>query len=404
MAKLAQAQREAAAVECLRDGHGWLIIRRPSDWKSTRISGAQYLKVQLVLLTFLAGPLAAQSVSGAVVRPADGDSVPVPGVRIVLHRVGEAVQGPVDSIHTDADGRFRFQVVRDTAAMYLLSARYHGIEYFSMPLDRAPEPAGEAVTLVVHDTSSSAPISVSARHVVIPRPGDDGTREVLDLVLLANRGTRTRVAPDSLGASWSGPLPPRSDGLELGESDVSPDAVTRRGDSVIVTAPISPGEKQLAFQYHLPAGRQAVEIPVGADPVALNLLLEEAGGAVEGPGLAAADSQVIEGRAFRRWSGEVPGHAVVRVTLPGTASGATTILVVLVTLLAVTLLVAAWRMLPRKPVVSRDRILDEIAALDARYEGKQAGTAPEEWVRYVEHRAALKAELAAALARGSGGR
>jgi hypothetical protein len=343
-------------------------------------------------------------VSGAVVRPAESDSVPVSGVRVVLHRVAEAVQGPVDSIHTDAAGHFRFRLVRDTAALYLLSARYHGIEYFSMPLDRAPEPGGEAVTLVVYDTSSSAPVTVTARHVVIPRPGDDGTREVLDLVLLANRGTRTRVAPDSLGDSWSGPLPPRSEGLELGESDVSPDAVTRRGDSVIVTAPISPGEKQLAFQYHLPAGRQSVEIPVGAEAVVLNLLLEEPGGAVEGPGLAAADSQVIEGRSFRRWSGEVPANTVVRVTLPGAASGATTILVVLVTLLAVTLLVAAWRMLPRKPIVSRDRILDELATLDARYEGKQADTPAEEWARYVERRTALKAELAAALARGSGGR
>jgi 5-hydroxyisourate hydrolase-like protein (transthyretin family) len=342
-------------------------------------------------------------VSGAVVRPADGDSVPVPDVRVVLHRVAEAAQGPVDSIHTGADGRFRFQLVRDTAALYLLSARFHGIEYFSMPLDRAPEPGGEAVTLVVYDTSSSAPVAVTARHVVIPRPGDDGTREVLDLVLLANTGHRTRVAPDSLGASWSGPLPPRSEGLELGESDVSPDAVTRRGDSVIVSAPISPGEKQLAFQYHLPAGGRDVEIPVGSDPVTLNVLLEEAGGTVAGPGLEATDSQMIEGRSFRRWSGDVPARAVVRVTLPG-AAGATPILAVLVGLLALSLLVAAWRMLAGTRRISSNRILDEIASLDARYVGKEKETPPDEWARYIDRRAVLKAELAAALARGSGGR
>ncbi|HEX2220676.1 MAG TPA: hypothetical protein VHG35_17900, partial [Gemmatimonadales bacterium] len=257
---------------------------------------------------------------------------------------------------------------------------------------------------VVYDTSSSAAVTASARHVVVPRAGDDGTREVLDLVLLVNAGSRTRVAPDSLGASWSGPLPPRSEGLELGESDVSPDAVTRRGDSVIVSAPISPGEKQLAFQYHLPAGGQEIEIPVGSEPVTLNVLLEEAGGTVVGPGLVAADSQLIEGRSFRRWSGDVPAGAVVRVTLPGATANATPILAVLVGLLALALLVAAWRMLPRTGPISSNGILDEIAALDARYQGKQAETPPDEWARYVDRRAGLKAELAATLARGSGGR
>ena len=209
--------------------------------------------------------------AGVVVRPSDGDTVPVAGARVVLHRVTQAEQGPLDSSPSGADGRFRFALTRDTAALYLLSARYQGIEYFTLPLDRAPERDPEAARIVVHDTSSTTPVTVSARHVVVPRPGDDGTREVLDLVLLANAGIRTRVAPDSLGASWSGPLPPASEGLDLGESDVSPDAVTRRGDSVIVSAPISPGEKQLAFQYHLPGGRQTVELPVGGEAVGVGV-------------------------------------------------------------------------------------------------------------------------------------
>jgi hypothetical protein len=372
----------------------------------------QSLKPTLALLTFLAGPLAAQSVTGTVVRPSAGDTVPVSGARVVLHRVGSAEQGPVDSVPSGAGGRFRFALVRDTAALYLLSARYQGIEYFTLPLDRAAARDPETVTLVVHDTSSRTPVTVSARHVVIPRPGDDGTREVLDLVLLANAGTETRVAPDSLGASWSGPLPPESEGLDLGESDVSPDAVTRRGDSAIVSAPISPGEKQLAFQYHLRGGRQAVELPVGAESVALNVLLEEPAASVSGPGLVEVDGQTLEGRSFRRWSGDVPANAVIRIALPGAGSGTTPVIAVLVTVLALALVVAAWRILARgrtaaaPPAVkgdASDRILNEIAALDARYEGREAETPAEEWSRYRERRAALKAEAAAALARGSRG-
>ncbi len=387
---------------------------RPRDWNPTLVPGGPFLKLPLVLLTLLAGPLAAQSVAGIVVRPTGADTLPVPGARVVLHRVAEAEQGPVDSMPSDTGGRFRFAFRRDTAALYLLSARYQGIEYFSLPLNREPERDPEVVTVVVHDTSSRVPVAVSARHVVIPRPGDDGTREVLDLVLLANDGTETRVAPDSMGASWSGPLPPASEGLDLGESDVSPDAVTRRNDSVIVSAPISPGEKQLAFQYHLRGGRQTIELPVGAEPVALNVLVEEAGATVSGPSMAEADSQALEGRSFRRWAGDVPANAVIRITLPGGGTPDTAVIAALVATLALALLFAAWRIFPRRTRGTAavagspgdggaDRLLNEIAALDARYQGREAETPSDEWGRYLERRAALKAEAAAALARGSRG-
>lgn len=335
-------------------------------------------------------------------RQAGADSVPVAGTRVVLHRVSQDVQGPLDSTLTGRDGRFRFSIVRDTASLYLLSARHHGIEYFSTPLGRTG--GAEAVTIVVHDTSSTAPVAISARHVVIPRAGEDGTREVLDLVVVANAGTETRVAPDSLGASWTGPLPPRSEGLDLGESDVSPDAVTRRGDSVIVSAPISPGEKQFAFQYHLTAGREDITIPVGSQPVALNVLLEDPGAAASAPGLALADSQLIEGRSFRRWSGDLPANAVVRVKLPGGGPDAAPILAAMVAVLALALMLAAWRAMPHARPVTTDRLVGEIARLDARYQGKEPETAPDEWGRYLMRRGELKAALQAALARESGRR
>jgi hypothetical protein len=323
---------------------------------------------------------------------------------VVLHQVTPAAQGPIDSAVAGPQGRFRFDLARDTAGLYLLSARHQGIEYFSTPIDGGRTGGSESVTLVVYDTSSRAPVVVSARHVVIPRAGENGTREVLDLVLLANPGTQTRVAPDSLGASWTGPLPPRSEGLELGESDVSPDAVTRRGDSAIVSAPISPGEKQLAFQYHLPAGRQEIEIPVGPEPVGLNLLLEEPGATASGAGLALADSQLIEGRSFRRWTGDLAANATVRVMLPGSRPDAGPIRAALVAALALGLLVAAGRMLPRAREQSSDRLVGELALLDSRYQGREAETDPDAWRQYRERRGALKAALQAALARESGGR
>jgi hypothetical protein len=288
-------------------------------------------------------------------------------------------------MRTGPDGRFRFRLTPDTAVLNLVSARHDGIDYFSLPIDGR---AGNPVTLVVHDTSSRVPVSVAARHVLIARPSEDGTR----------------VAPDSLGASWTAPLPAGSRGLELNRGDISPDAVLRRGDSVIVSAPVAPGQKQLAFVYHLPAGRRNVEIPTGPDSVGVNLLVEEAGATVAGPGVALADSQLIEGRSFRRWNGDLAPNTILRVSLPGADPAAPRILAGLVAVLALALLIAAWRLLPRARPVSTDRLIGEIALLDVRYQGREAETSPEDWARYRERRNQLKAELEAALARGSGGR
>jgi hypothetical protein len=369
--------------------------------RQRRFRKVQSLKVLLGLLALAAGPLSAQSVSGIVIRETDDTSAPLEGAWVVLHRVTEAARGPVDSLRSGADGRFRFRLTSDTAVVNLVSTRHDGIDYFSIPFDGR---ASDSVTLVVHDTSSRVPVIVATRHVLIGRPAEDGAREALDLILLLNASTKTRVAPDSLGASWAGPLPAKSRGLELNRGDISPDAVLRRGDSAIVSAPLAPGERQLAFLYRLPAGRQTVEIPMGPDSVGVNLLVEEEGATVAGPGIALADSQVIEGRAFPRWSGDVAPNTIVRVTLPGADPTAPRILAVLVLVLALALVAAAWRLLPRARPISTDRLIGEIALMDVRYQGRESETSPEEWARYLERRGKLKAELEAALARGSAGR
>ncbi|HEU5039615.1 MAG TPA: hypothetical protein VFT84_02270, partial [Gemmatimonadales bacterium] len=251
-----------------------------------------------------------------------------------------------------------------------------------------------------------------ARHVIIPRPVEDGGREVLELVILRNAGYLARVAPDSAGDSWAMPLPPGSDGLEVGESDVSSDAVTRRGDSLHLAAPIGPGDKQLTLTYHLPAGMPAVALPVGGTGGTMNVLVEETGAAVTGPGLAAADSQVVLGRTFRRWSGTVPAGALVRVVLPGPPGNPRRLLALLVGGVALGLGVAAWRVLrtgtPPAPAEAappaahgeREALLHRLARLDAEFAGREAEVAAPEWAGYLAERARLKAELEAALAAG----
>ena len=94
----------------------------------------------LLFLSLFPLRLAAQAIRsrGTVLL---NDSQPARDVRVVLHRVGQRVQGPLDSTRTDAQGRFRFTFQPDTTVLYLLSARYRGIEYFSAPLAYSPKPS-----------------------------------------------------------------------------------------------------------------------------------------------------------------------------------------------------------------------------------------------------------------------
>jgi hypothetical protein len=355
---------------------------------------------------FLVPALGAQALAtGRVVRPGLTDTTAVAGVRVVLHRVGTDRQGPVDSAASAGGGLFRFRFSPDSGAVYLLSARYQGIEYFSPPLQLRPETPDTGLTVLVHDTSSTAPIGLAARHLIIPRPEDGGGREVLDLIVLRNEGPLARVARDSLAETWAVPLPPGSEGLEVGESDVSSEAVSRRGDSLYLAAPIGPGEKQVSVQYHLPGAMRVIAVPVGSAGGTVNVLVEDAGARVSGPGLAPADSQIVLGRSFGRWTGEVPAGGLIRIQLPAPGGGPPWLLAALVGGLALALGVAALRLRRRAPAAanrppapSREELLHRVAALDARYHGREGEVPTAEWSAYLEERARLKRELEATLA------
>lgn len=327
----------------------------------------------------------------------------MPGVRVVLHRVGQAVQGPLDSTLTDQRGRFRFSFRADTATLYLLSARRSGIEYFSPPVPTHPRRPATGIPIVVYDTSSTAPVAVEARHLVIARPGDDGSRSVLDLIVLRNDGTRTRIAGDSSRPSWAGPLLGGTMGMELGEGDFSPDAVSRRGDSLYVSAPLSPGEKQVTLEYLVPAGQTVLQLPFPDSVPMLNVLTEEKEAVVSGGTVALADSQVLQGRSFRRWTGVVPAGSSLRVALPGRGRAPKWLLTALVASVVAVLAGAGWhfaRGSSRTPAASTDELLAAVATLDARYAGRAAETQGDEWQKYQLERARLKALLQASLAAG----
>jgi hypothetical protein len=329
---------------------------------------------------------------------------------VVLHRVAADTQGPIDSTTADRHGRFQFRFRPDSGAFYVLSAQYAGIEYFSQPVPTREARPDSVMSIVVYDTSSTAPISLEARHLVVTRPGEDGSRSVLDIMVLRNDGRHTRVAPDTTHPTWSAPLPAGSIGLELSESDFSRDAVTRRGDSVIIVAPFAPGEKQLTVQYLIPASRSSVELPIESPGVSLNVLAEEPQVRVSGAGVRFTDTQTIQGRTFRRWSGVAEPGTDIRLTLPRAPGTPRGLLAALVAAMVLALTAGGWYLLagPRAAATTAPAaaplpadLLDTLAALDLRYAGREEETPADEWKAYVEARAKLKARLEASLAAGT---
>ncbi len=357
-----------------------------------------------------AGPLV---LAGRVQRVTlGGDSVPFAGAWVVGHHVDAERQGPVDSVRSDAAGRFRIVVPKpDTGGVYVVSTRFRDIGYFGVPVPAGDRAGASALSLAVYDTSSQGPaLTVLLRHVVLTSPEADGSHRVLDIFQVHNAGTTTRVAADSTGATWRAKLPTGIVDFVLGESDISPTAVRRVGDELLVGAPFPPGDKQVLVTYTLPRGTRDVRIPIDQATSRLDLLVEDSTSSASGAGVQTGPPLEIQGRRFRRFGAErlAAGTVVTLSLAPTTDAGRRfTWLIVVAAGLALGaglfLLArrrgAALAAAPAAPADRAEALAAQIAALDERFEGRQADTPPEEWRRYGERRAELKERLRAALAR-----
>ena len=354
----------------------------------------------VVLLAAL--PLEAQRpavAAGSVLRSGATDTAAVPGALVVLHRIGQQAQGPIDSVRADAAGRFRFRYTPDTSAVYLFSTNFAGIEYFSDPIKATPARADTGLVLLVSDTTSTGTLLTVSRHIVVSRPDNAGLRQVLEIVVLENPAGLTRISNDTLHAVWGAPLPEGAAGGQASSGDYSPESLVFRHDSVLFFAPVAPGTKQVIFTYGLPANPGTVRLAF-ADSAGLNLLLEEDRVQPTGGVLGDSGMQAIEGRNFRQWVGTVRAGQVVAIPLGGSATG--WVIPALVGAVALALVVVLFRTLRRAPgtagAPAEATVLEQLARLDRKYAGREADTPAAEWAEYQARRAALKAQLAGQLA------
>jgi hypothetical protein len=287
--------------------------------------------------------------------------------------------------------------------MYIVSARYSGVAYFTAPL-REPAVTSPDADVAVYDTTSvEFPLSVRARHVVIAPAEAGGLRRVVDVFEVANDSNRTLVAGAS-GRTWRVSLP--EDAREPGSSggDLPPDAFRFQDGRAELVVPFPPGARQVVLTYAIPAG-SSVAVPVADAVSTLEVLVEGGRGSVAGAGLSAQEPVSMEGRSFQRFTaGPVAGGTSFTVAGAGGLSGRASRLALLaVAVVAIALGIVIGRRAPSRPkpqVQERpatDALAREIAALDHVYAepGKQAGSGGE---YYHTRRAALVVQLVEAQA------
>lgn len=245
-------------------------------------------------------------IRGNVTAVVGADSAPVGSVWAVLHKVTLIGGAPIDSVLTGPDGIYTFHTNGvDTTAMYVVSIMHRGIAYFTNPISTRGDLLGEAERLFVYDTSSTAAhIYLGQRHVVVRPPEEDGSLQVLELLVLRNDSTLTRVAPDSTHPTWVGAVPRGVVQLQVGEGDIAAGAVFRRGDSLVVLAPIPPGERQVVITYTIPRGMRTLHLPVDQFTGHMNVLIaDSAYGRETGGALELIGSESLEDVSFTRYEG-----------------------------------------------------------------------------------------------------
>lgn len=355
------------------------------------------------------GSATPELVSGRVSSPGRTADLPIGGAMVTLHRVGTDSSGPVDSVRTDAGGRYTLRYRRFGAsdAVYFAAAVHRGIAYFSAPL-RSGRAVGEEAEITVFDTTTHAvEFHVRGHHFVVSGPRPDGARNIVEVWELSNDTTVTVLGRDSLTPVWSATLPRGAVEFAGGQGDVSASAVVARRNRVVLLAPFGPGVKQISYSYSLPSASFPLDLPLERPTVVLEVLVEEPGAQVSGAALRSMAAATTSGRTFKRFlTQDAPTGSTIHITVPIVAESARSIVLIgLASAMAVIMMGALVRAIvgPRRVGQARatgseqqvEALMAEIAQLDVR---RERGDVSLDDATYTSSRATLKTRLAAALA------
>jgi len=280
---------------------------------------------------------------------------------------------------------------------------------------RAPVVRGDDATLTVFDTTSGpVAIKVGGRHVIVGAVQPNGRRPVGEVYDLENDSTVTLVARDSMSPLWRTQLPAQALEFQVNTSGgLAPGAVSQRGSSVGLFAPLSPGIRQFAFTYELPSNAFPLTLPIDRATGVLEVLVQDPSARVDGVKLRETAPVSADGRTFRRFLGQdLSAGTAIRIDIPHLIGAEREkvyfgVAAALLAAMVVALVVAARRSVFRRPLaaaslpVARELrshgLMRELAALDEEFE-KIASPDDATRAEYQAKRAALKSQFAEAIA------
>ena len=251
---------------------------------------------------------------GVVTRAED----PLASAMVVLHRVDAMDAGEIDSIRADGEGRFQFRLptVPDpggTGEVYFASVRHQGLLYFGTPIANALQ-LDSTYSIQVWDTLQAplegVEIPIEVRYLLVEAIPDGW--QITDLTQLRLEGQNTIVPADG-GLTWSYPLPSGGiQNVQVGGGDIAPAAVQLDDETVRLTMPLSPGNRQLMLRYVVDSLNLDLSLPGAVEE--FELLVLEPAPTLTVTGLVAVDPvESSPGVVYRRYAASLMADSTLSV-------------------------------------------------------------------------------------------
>jgi hypothetical protein len=347
----------------------------------------------------------AQEVVSVKVRVVNGTAGAEPPAQLPILLLATGLDGRVAATaqgQTDDAGGFEFgDLPLLSGGQYIFSVDYAGVLYTQVLL---PEELSEGVQIDVYETTQDVTVVQIRRQVLVIAGVDRAEREIsaIEFVLLANDSDRTLLPDVSNPAMMSFlrfSLPPGTHDLDV-QSNLPSREIISVGSGFAVTSPVVPGGHSVEFSYIFPYEGNALSyrqpllqgaevyqvlVPERLAPIRLGALNKvepvqiqgteyqawESRGISPGQGVALELMELPEPSLTDRFEGAITSANLWRALLPGA----------LAALLAALLALGAFRgrvslagslEASGEPgglaLSSRDRLVQEIADLDDRFE------------------------------------
>ena len=201
-----------------------------------------------VLLCLLLAPVASAAVDGTVTNRTTGK--PQAGATVTLYKLGENGLESVESVKSDAQGKFRID--QNLQGPRLLQSAYAGVTYNHMLPPNAPT---TGVALDVYESSKQPGGAQVTEHMMLFEPGG-ADLAVRESYLWVNSGKTTFNDPQ--GGTLRFHLPPGAKDLQVNATAPQGMPIRRApepaGEPNVykIDFPIKPGESNIMVDYTLP--------------------------------------------------------------------------------------------------------------------------------------------------------